>query len=181
MGLFDFFSSNSDKDVGTKVLKAYFDEASNFSDFTYGTYDAWLTYVNSKGIPDFDVFVGELVNGNKASISADDAANAVADLANRSGGMATTTQIVSAAGGKGDTINWSQAVPEVAYETGSQIADAVGKSSAGALFLIRNWPWLLGGMGALYVIFLGKSMGGGIGKSVHTLAEAGASRIRRQK
>jgi len=167
MGLFDFFSTSSDKDVGTKVLKAYFDEASQFSDFNYGTYDAWLVYLNSKGVPDFDVFIGELVNANKAAISPDDAAYAVANLANSSGGKATNTQIVSAAGGKGDTINWSEAVPEITSQSAADLLAAtqnVGQGVLSTFKVAKYLPWILGAAGVIYIVMLAKSTGGSIGK-----------------
>lgn len=196
MSIFDFFSSTvSDKDAGTEVLKAYYDEASYFPEFTYGSYEAWLIWLNSMGIPNFDEFVGELVKANSASTTIAQAASRVADLANKSGGQATTSQIVSAAGGKGDTINWSQAIPEIGYVTGSQLVESaqnVGQGVLSTANLMRYMPWILGVGGTIYIIYLAKSMGGGIGKSAQTLAEgasrsmrtlseAGAERLRRRK
>ena len=183
MSLFDFLTGGpSDKDVGTQVLQAYFNEAVNFPEFTYGTYDAWLVYLNSQGIPDFDVFVGNLVNSNKASISPSDAAQAVADLANMTSGMASNTQIVATAGGRGNTVNLSQAIPDVAIQSATDLVKAtqnVGQGILSTAKLMQYLPWILGIGGVIYLVAMGKSMGGSVGKSVKTLADAGAERLRK--
>lgn len=166
MSMFDWFSGEvSDKAAGTQVLQAFYNEASQFPEFTYGTYDAWLVWLNSKGVPDFDAFVGELVKSNVASTTIEQAASRVADLANKTGGLASNTQIVSAAGGKGDTINWSEAIPDIAYQSGVDALSAVqnvGEGVLATLNVTKYLPWILGAGGAIYLIFLAKSMGGKI-------------------
>ena len=164
MGLFDWFT-NSDESVGKNMLEAYYDEASNFTAFTHGTFDAYLSWLNAR-VPDFPAFLGELVRLNYASTTEGDAIDRLVELANSSGGEATIPQITTAVGGRGDTVNWAAGVPEIAYETiedasaqASEIAQNVGQGVLSTLNLTKYLPWILAGGAVLYIAVLAKGHG----------------------
>ncbi|NJM09359.1 MAG: hypothetical protein HC883_00205 [Bdellovibrionaceae bacterium] len=163
MSLFDWFTGPSDASVGREVLGAYFDKAVIFPEFGYSDFDTWLVHLESK-VPGYVELIGELVKSNSASTTVSQAAERVALLGNQSGGLATVSQITQAAGGRGDTINWMAAIPEIAQDTLSDVADTaselaqnVGQGVLGTANMIKYLPWILGGAGALYLIVLGKS------------------------
>lgn len=152
MSLFNFFSS-SDKDVGGEVLQAYFDEAVKFPEFGFGTYDAWLISLQTKVSDILDV-VGGLVNANSASTSVAQSKTRMAQLASDSGGQATIPQIVAASGGQGDTVNWMQAVPEIASDSIKDLGttvQTVGQGLLSTLSLTKYLPFILLGGVALYI------------------------------
>lgn len=161
MSLFDWFSSTP-KSVGDDLLTAYFNEASKFPEFAYPSYDAWMAFLLSK-VPDYVELIGELVLNNEASTSVDQARDRMVQLANESGGQASIPQIVQAAGGRGDTINWMSAVPEIASntaidlaETAGEIVQGVGTGILSTAKLAKYLPWILGGAAALYIAVVAK-------------------------
>lgn len=184
MALFDFFASGpSDKDVGHEVLRAYFEEASKFPEFGYTDFDSWLVFLQSR-VPDILELVGGLVNANAASTTVSGSAERMAQLGNESGGQATIPQLVAVAGGKGDSINWAQAVPEIAVETlsdvGSEAYTLSKNIKSGVLDtanMVKYLPWILGGAGILFIMGWSRSSGAEIGKGVRSLAEAGARKL----
>ena len=92
MGLFDYFSSPSDStSVGTEVLRAYYDEAKNYPEFTYPTFDNWLSAIRMK-VPDIVIVIGDLVLDSSASTSVSQSKSRVAYLANQTGGKATRSE-----------------------------------------------------------------------------------------
>lgn len=167
MSLFDFFGGgDSDKAVGEKILTAYFDEASKFPSFTHASLEAFLVWADSV-IPDFAAFVGQLVKSNYASTTIDEAANRLVDLASQTSGTARLQDIVSAAGGQGNTVNWVGGIPEIAAASGSQIVSAVQNVGTGVLStanLMKYLPWILGAGAGLYIFTLAKSSGSTIKK-----------------
>jgi len=165
MGFWPFSSSeDSNKELGLSLLQSYFDEARNFSEFPYNDFSGWVSELNSK-IPDFDVLLGELVKSNYASTTEGQAHNRVIDLANQSSGQATPQEIVGAAGGRGDSVNWLGGIPEIAMDT---VSDAVSQTSEafqnvgtgvfGTLNIMKYLPWILIGGGALFIWSNGSSL-----------------------
>ena len=159
MGLsfWPFSSEPSDHDLGLKVVTAYATEALKYPEFKFSSVDEFITDATSK-ISDYLETVGSLVKANVASISQDDAVNSVIALADKSRGQASLSQIVMAAGGHGDTINYWQAVPEVAEETATDIVKEtkevlqdVGTGALATLKLTKYLPWVLGVGGLLYL------------------------------
>ena len=119
-----------------------------------------MTGVQTCALPisDYLETVGSLVKANVASISQDDAVNSVIALADKSRGQASLSQIVMAAGGHGDTINYWQAVPEVVEETAKdvvketkEVLQDVGTGALATLKLTKYLPWILGVGGLLYL------------------------------
>ena len=165
-GWFDnLFGGDTPSSVGQKVLKAYFEEASKFPEFGFWNFEAWISSLNSK-VENFPEFIGELVIANKASTSVEMAMDREAELANRTGGTATIAQITQTAGGRGDTINWAVAAPEIASESiqdVTNIAQNVGRGVIGSLNMVKFLPIILLGAGALY-IYVSASKGKGIFK-----------------
>lgn len=190
MSLFDIFSSSSaasDTDVGNQVLQAYFLEASKFPEFGFGDYDAWITSEQTK-VSDIVELIGQLVKGNYASTTVDQAASRVQQLANSSGGQATPSDIIAAAGGKGDTINWSAAIPEVGAQTAKDTAayvattaQNIGQGVMATTSLVKYLPWILGIGAGLYIFTVAKTSGHSLGSAARTLSDAAAERIRRKK
>lgn len=171
MSLFDIFSSNSDADVGNEVLQAYFYEAQKYPEFTYGSYEAWLTYMDAI-VPDFAAFIGKLVNDNYASTTVDQAKDRVRQLANSSIGQAKIQNITAAAGGKGDQVNWAAGVPEIVGETAKDAAQyavntaqAVGQGVMSTTALLKYLPWILGAGAALYIVTVAKGHSKFLGRS----------------
>lgn len=161
----DFFSSSStsNRDLGIDLLRSYYDYARLNAGFNYSSFDDFISKAEAK-VPDFATNIGELVNMNSASTTQGEARNRLIDLANKSQGTASLSQIVTAAGGTGDTVNWTQAIPEIAVETGtnlvtttSDILQSVGEGSIATLKLFKYLPWIIGGAALLYVAFMAKS------------------------
>lgn len=158
----DLFSSgdaSGDRDSGLSLLRAYFNTAKLFSSFGYPSFDAFITYAESK-VPNFATNVGELVRMNKYSTTESEAQNRLTDLANKSQGKASLSQIIGAAGGTGDTVNWTAVVPDVAVEvgqnvvtTGSEILQNVGTGVVSTLNLVKYLPWILGGVGIVAALY----------------------------
>lgn len=188
MSLFDWFSSEeSNVSVGEQVLKSYYNEAIKFPEFGFSSYEAWINSIKSK-IPDYVELVGDLVIMNYASTSLEDSMDRAAQLANQSGGQASTQEIVMAAGGRGDTVNWSAGIPEItsgAAETLTDTFENIGEGVLATGNMLKYLPWILGAAGALYVYTWAKSsggaMGGSVGQGIKSLADAGAERIRGRK
>jgi hypothetical protein len=157
-----FGNSIDSQTVGQKVLTAYYNEASNFSEFTYPSYEAWMAFLVSR-VDDIVTVIGDLVIGNSASTTIGEAENRVASLANQSGGQATIQEIVSAAGGRGDTVNWFEGAQDVISQTAQDAAQLamdtaqnVGEGVISTTKLVKYLPWILGGAGVLYIYFNAK-------------------------
>jgi hypothetical protein len=167
LGLWSF-SSKTPTSVGESILRAYFDEAINFTAFGFSDFDAWITYQKSR-VPEVVELIGELVISNSASTTVAQAENRVRDLANQSGGSATKPQIVRAAGGSGDTVNWFELVPEVASQSVQDVVSTiqnVGEGVIGTVKLTKYLPWILLGAGALFIVTQGVSLKGLAKKAV---------------
>ncbi len=185
MSFLDWFSSEkSDRETGIAILESYFDEASKFSSFPYGSLDAYVTAIESK-IPGYADLLGQIQKANYASVSLDDSKELARELANASGGTAKPQDIMSKTTNSSG-INWSAAIPEVTSNTVSDVGDKlyevaqdVSTGTFGTLKLLKYAPYIVLGGGALYLVFMAKSMGGGIGKSVGRLADAGAERLKK--
>lgn len=174
MSFFDsiFGGTSTPGGVGSQVLQGFYDQASTFEGFDYPSYEAWLAFLVSR-VSDIVTLIGELVISNSASTSINDAISRVKQLAEDSGGQASIPEIVAAAGGTGNTINWSSGVPEIISATvkdtaalAVETAQNVGLGVTSTLNLVKYLPWLLGGGAALYIFVLAKSSGGGIAKSL---------------
>lgn len=160
MPLMDFFSKDSPEKIGQEVLMAYFNEAKNYSEFLTKNYKDFISSVNKK-VPNFEGLVGELVQKNYASTSKAQAMSRLAMLANKSAGRATLPQIVQAAGGSGDTVNYVAAIPSVAKEGLKDVGrgavavgegvKAVGQGVVSTLKLGGYLPVILLGFGAIVV------------------------------
>lgn len=198
MGIFDIFSSDdSDSAVGKRVLQAYFDSAVSFPEFQFGDFDSWLTWLNSR-VPSFDEVIGNLVKINYASTTEGQAQDRVALLANQTGGQANVSDITLAAGGKGDSVNWGAAIPEVGAQTvsdtikyGTEVLQNTGTGVMSTLALVKYLPWILGGAAAIYIFSFGRTSGKKLGKSAEglskslgesakKLADAASDRIKRK-
>lgn len=161
MGWFDDDGdASSDQSNGTSILVMYFDEAKAYPDFHYSTPEEMIAAFNAKlgGQDDVPTMLGNLVRINSASTTLSDAGKRLRDLANSSKGMATIPQIIGAAGGRGDTINWGRAIPEVASQTAvdlaketAGIAQNVGTGVLDTLKLTKYLPIILLGAGALFL------------------------------
>lgn len=165
MGLFDSWFQPSDSSVGQQVLEAYYYEASKFNDFNFQSYDDWVNFLNSK-VPEFPAMIGELVNMNVASTTVDGAVERAAQLANETSGQASVSQITQAAGGKGDTVNYMAAIPDVGLASGAQLVDTFQNVGSGVLStanMMKYLPWILGAAGAIYLYSMGSATGGSIG------------------
>lgn len=181
-GILDWLTGGgSDDSVGLEVLSAYFNEAVKYPEFSFSDYDSWIAWATAQ-VPDFQNFVGSLVNMNSASTTADQAATRLTALANNSGGQATLPQIVSSAGGNGDSINWAVAIPSIATQTtadvaayAATVAQNVGTGVMGTLSLVQYLPWILGGAAALYIFTIAKTQGG----SLSRLTDAAAARLKK--
>lgn len=165
-GMFDWFTGgSSDEEVGLRLLEAYYDEAKNFPSFAqFANFDQWMNHVHSK-VADLQTLLGELVNSNYASTSVDSAVSRVRDLAYKSEGTATLSKLVQAAGGSGDTINWSAMITEVGGDAISDLTDAaqsVGEGVLGTFSAMKYLPWILAAGGALFIYSY--AQGGGIAK-----------------
>lgn len=171
MRFLDFFSS-SDESVGNEVLSSYYNEAIKFEGFQYDSYETWVSWLNSR-VPDFVSFVGELVKSTSASQSVGDAVERVALLANSSKGMATIPQITQTSGGRGDTVNWAQGIPDIVgetlYDAGEAVittAQNVGEGALSTLKLTKYLPYILVGGAALYLALLAKGQSKAISKAL---------------
>jgi hypothetical protein len=165
VSLFDFFSGQTPEQTGRDVLLSYFNEAKNFPEFQYKSLDQWISWLNSK-VPAFPIVIGDLVIGNYASTTKSQAQSRVAMLANKSGGKATIPQIVQAAGGSGEKVNYYAAVPEVAKASGKElvsIAQDVGAGVVGTLRLAKYLPVILLGAGAIAIYAYASSAGRVVG------------------
>jgi hypothetical protein len=121
---------------------------------------------------------------NSYSTSEGSAKSRLVDLARKSEGTASLSQIISAAGGAGDTINFYQAIPTITQETGAEFvqqgAQAFQNVGAGVLSganLLKYLPWILGAGAVLYVYTVASRHG----KSSAKLIDAAAERIRNVK
>jgi hypothetical protein len=158
-GMGGLFSSSTDHDVGLAVVTSYVNEAMKYpQNFTYTSVDDFVTYATSQ-VSDYLETIGSLVKMNSASISQSGAQAAVVKAADDSQGTATLPQIVMAAGGHGGTINYFQAVPEVATNIASDVAttaaditQSVGTGALGVLNMSRFLPLLLVGAGAVVIL-----------------------------
>lgn len=161
-----WFGGDDPVQVGREVLSAYYDEAVKFPEFGYPSYEAWIEKLNSTIDPEFEKFIGDLVLMNSAATSPSMSADATRFLANQSGGTASVPQIVKAAGGDPNVVNWSAALPEIAVETtqdvvhlAQEVAQNVGQGVIGTVKLAKYLPWILGGAAALYVFVIAKGHG----------------------
>jgi len=161
MSWYNPFSDDSPDSVGDSLLKAYFEEASAFAEFSFADYEAWLTWLKSR-VPDLALLIGELVISNVASTSVDDSRERMISLANQSRGQATIPELVQAAGGRGDSVNWGAGLPEIAINTttdvaalATEVAQNVGQGVISTMKLAKYLPWILGGSLVLYIVVKG--------------------------
>lgn len=160
MGLFDLFSSTDSTSVGLEILRAYYDEAKNYPEFTYKSFDEWLAAIRLK-VSDIVTVIGDLVLQSSESTSVSQSKARVAYLANQSGGKATLPQIVSASGGTG-SVNISAAIPAVAKQSAkdvAKIAQNVGTGVISSLNMLKYLPVILIGGGVLAIYFYATSAG----------------------
>jgi hypothetical protein len=125
-GLFDWLSpsASSDPANGDLILKAYYDQASTYPGFQYSDYATFQAYFEGVD-PGFTTDLGALVRMNYASTTVGQAQDREIALATASQGTANISDIIAAAGGKGDTINWAVAIPVITAESGATAAAAV--------------------------------------------------------
>lgn len=179
LGFFDWFGGgDSNYDVGKEVLMAYFDEASNFSEFTFSSFEAWESWLNSR-VPDLVAFVGELVKSNVAATTVGQAADRVANLANQSAGQATIPEIIKAAGGSGDTVNWWAGVPEVASGIAEDTVEVFQEVGEGVIGSLKYMPLIIAGVAIVGAWAYFSSVGSKHGAA--TGAIAGAAHSLRKK
>lgn len=147
----------AEREAGLKMLRAYFNIAKNYSAFKYSDFDSYLASVN-RVIDDYPQFIGNLVFINKYSTSVSDAVARIEDLARKSEGQARLQDITQAAGGSGQTTNWSALLPDLIKETtieagsktvtalqevGDTLIDTAVAAKEGAKILpaiMRYWP-----------------------------------------
>ena len=164
-GFFDFFSSSTDVSAdradGMMLLEAYYNTAASFADFGYSSFADFLAWIERGSTVATDI--GELVRMNNMSTTLDEAKSRLTDLASKSRGKATASEIVRAAGGTGDTVNWYAAAPaiaedvaETAVETAGEVLSNVGTGVLGTLKLVKYLPYVAVGVGALYLYLQAK-------------------------
>lgn len=150
-----------DRESGLRMVRAYFDAARNYGDFLYTDFDSFITDLNRKqGGRDFAQDVGELVRMNYASTSESQSIGYLQFLANQSKGQATPSQMIQAAGGSGDNVNWTAGIPEIAVGTGqaaiTQAAETlttVGQGVISTLNMAKYLPWIVLGAGVIAIYF----------------------------
>lgn len=155
-----FSSSSSDRELGLSLLRSYFNTSKAYSSFNYASFEDFLSWAESR-VENFATNVGELVRMNVYSTSESEAENRLKDLANKSKGLASLSQIIAAAGGSGSTVNWSAVLPDVAAETGqgvitqaSEVLQSAGTGVLGTLNLIKYLPWFVVGGGLIYLAII---------------------------
>ena len=159
--LTDIFSSSSvldDRANGLILMQAFYDKAQSFQ-IPYASFDAYLTDAEKK-VPEFAANLGELVRINSLSTDMTSAVTRMQDLAVKSKGLASLSAQVMAAGGTGDTVNWSELLPSVAGDvasTGLNVLENVGHGVLGTLNLVKYLPWILGGAAILYFVISKKT------------------------
>lgn len=160
-GFWPFSSDDSSDDQanGTSALTAYFDQAHIYPGFPFASPQEMIGKFESIE-PNYAANIGELIRINSASETFSDAVQHLRELADSTQGRATTVYITQAAGGKGDTVNWMQAFPEIAVDSAKdlahevgEIAQNVGTGVLGTLKLAKYLPWfvVLGGGAYLYM------------------------------
>ena len=149
-----------ERSTGLDMLRAYFDEAKNYSGFKYQVFDDYLASVNAV-VSDYPQFIGNLVSINSFSTSVSDAISRLKDLANKSKGEAPLQKLTQAVGGSGDTVNWSVAISEIVGNTASEVAtksvnalqqvgdttltaiENVGEGAKTLSTVVKYWPYIL--------------------------------------
>lgn len=156
-----FSSSTTDRELGLSILRVYYDEAKYYSSFGYKSFDEFLSYAESK-VEGFATNVGELVRMNTYSTSESEAMSRVKDLAQKSQGLASLSQIIAASGGSGDTVNWSAVIPDVVADStqqAGQLVQSVGTGVSGSLEMLKYLPWIIGGLALVYVVIVASQQG----------------------
>jgi len=158
MGFLSWFESDptDDRSVGLRVLQAYYDRAKSYPGFMYSSFSAFLTAME-RATP-LATDIGELIRQTYRTNSESTAISRVKDLAVKSQGMAQAGSLIQAAGGAGNSINWSVAVSEVTpqivgdtFEYAGEVLQDVGTGVMGTLSLVKYLPYILLGGGALYI------------------------------
>lgn len=174
LGFWPFSDSSGDteaeRSAGTDMLRAYFDTAKNYENFKYSDFDSYLASVNAV-ISDYPQFIGNLVFLNKLSTSVNDAISRIKDLAVKSEGKARLQDITQAAGGSGDTTNWTELVTSVATETAKEVGtktvnalettgnivldtvENVGEGAKSLSSIIKYWPYVLIIVGGVIIYY----------------------------
>lgn len=167
-----FWNSKSDIEMGTDLLRAYYDTARNYVEFSFLSFEEFLNDADSK-IGMFAELVGELVSGNKYSTSEGQAKKRLQDLAMKSKGQASYSQIVAAAGGSGSSVNWTGMAPDLLSEVGTNVVDYatdtltdVGTGVKSTIRLVKYLPWILGGVAVIYIISFARNNSGAISKFI---------------
>lgn len=182
-----WFSSDesTNRELGLSLLRSYFDTAKTYPSFTFSSFDQFLSNAESK-VENFATNVGELVKMNVYSTSESEARSRLSDLAKKSQGLASLSQIIAAAGGSGNTVNWSAVVPEVTAEAsqgvlqaGSEFLQNTGAGVLSTLNLVKYLPWFVVGGGLIYLVIIASKHGASTGRAIEDVARAGAERIRR--
>jgi hypothetical protein len=164
--LSDIFTSSDspagDRDSGLRILRAYFDTSRNYPTFIFADFNSFISSLEQKTGYDFPSHVGELVRMNYASTTESEAARRVSALADSTQGQASASQMIASAGGKGDTINLSAAIPEVASATGAELVSMtqdIGAGLTGTIKALKYLPWILGVGAVIYIVFIAKKHG----------------------
>lgn len=162
------FGSDTHEEVGNQVLTAYYEAAFEFDIFRekYPSYGDFLTWAERATTLRKDI--GELIENTKLTNSVSSAISRAQDLAFKSMGQAAQGDIIRAAGGTGDSINWTVFIPEVSAdiavgvgEEALDIAQNIGTGVTGTLKLTKYLPYIALGAGA----FLLWSYSGSVFKS----------------
>ncbi len=170
MSLFDW-SSDTPFSIGEEILQAYYYEAVQFESFlqSFPSYEAFVEWGERATTLRFDM--GELVQNTSLTNSKESAISRVQDLARKSFGQAKQGDIIRAAGGSGNEINWfvfvpavSQDVAEGVLKEGLDIAQSIGTGVTSSLKMLKYLPFILVGAGALWIGFNSKSFSSLIGK-----------------
>lgn len=164
-----FWDKESPRDLGLRVLEAYYNDARGYGQFQFSTFGEFLAWAERATTLATDI--GELIQNNSSTISEGEAVDAVRTLAHRSQGTASQGQIMQAAGSGYVSMNWTSAAPELAaevgegvLETGKEYAMAVGEGVGGTIKLVKYLPWIILGGSALYVFVIAKGHSKALGR-----------------
>lgn len=167
---------SSDRELGIELLRTYYEAARIHPGMVHSSFDAFLSSSESI-VPQYADLIGELVKSNKYSTSVSEAKNRLIDLATKSKGTAALQQIVQAAGGSGDTVNWTGIIPDLSKDVATEVMTEAGEflqntgtGVMSTLNLVRYLPWIVGGAAIIYLVIVASKHGAGFSRATERLA-----------
>lgn len=138
MSFLDLIIGQNDRTLGLDLLRTYHSEAKKYAGFKQPDFLLWISSIEAydKGFVDS---LGALVKSNYRSTTVEQAKSRLRSLAMQSKGMARNSDLIMAAGGKGDTVVWSAMIPEVVRETVVDVGSGLKSVGSEAFWLGRNY------------------------------------------